>query len=81
MSDEDGTAVADGPLMPLVASVKGLPTKWKPVQIHENTISMTAGFMTKGPLTASSVDHQMGSTTRTFVEFDKNARWFLNAVE
>ena len=64
---------------PIVASKKGKPCKWRPVQVTQTLWNVSGGFST-GFLTVNSIDYTVGDTTHTFVQLDKNAPWFLKGV-
>ncbi len=67
------------PLVPIVASKSGRPCNWRPVQVAQSLVNVSGGFSTSF-LIANSIDYNLGDTTHTFVQLDKNAPWFLKGV-
>ena len=79
--EADGPAVVVEATKPLVSyERRGKDSKWRPPQLFENTVAMTGGFSAKSPMLARCIYYRDGTRTWTFVELEKNARWFLQAV-
>jgi hypothetical protein len=59
--------------------VKKDSSQWKEVQICEEIVGISGGFLNK-PLSAPSIVVMSGNKPQRFVEVVKNSEWFLKAV-
>ena len=79
-AQEAATAVAECThIIPLSASKPGKRAAWKPVSVCAGHVTLNGGYM-KHPELARSVEYTVRDTICTFVELDKNAKWFLHGV-
>ena len=75
-------AVAEGgapPITPISATAPAGRGRWKRVNISNDFLIVTGGYITRHEL-VPCIRHQTGTTTHDFVELDKNAQWFLKGV-
>lgn len=78
VSVNDMTAVAGDPVVPI--SVRDIKATWKPIRVTPCCINITGGLIGNNAFMANSIQCQMHECTWTFIELDKNAKWFLKAV-
>ena len=78
MPVKDMTAVAGDPIVPI--AVRDIKATWKPIRVIQGCINITGGFIGNNAFMANSIQYQMDEFTWTFIELDKNAKWFLKAV-
>jgi hypothetical protein len=74
--------MADAIVVPVSGRTDG-PHKWHPISVACDSVIIRGGYNTsREPANSLTMDDGLGlvDSVRTFVELDKNARWFLKGV-
>ena len=74
--------MSDATIVPVSGKTAG-PHKWHPISVVCDSVIVRGGYNTsREPANSITLDDglQLPGSIRTFVELDKNARWFLKGV-